>query len=531
MQSNKMQVNKDFRIKLIVSPWFEDYEDFFSLPAPFLPYGIGVVTAYLRNNGCYVEQEDLAIKFNHYKYDCYSFAKHKLNLNIDKYKRYIHDYMYASSRDFHVEQELKLDLLIQKVLDSTVIDNFNLIGFSVSDLFQFIFTILLSKKIKERANIPIVLGGCFITLYGQLYSSVFKFIDYMIIGDGQVPLLKLIAHLEGRSSISDIPNLVFNYKGKIMGNPFEFFSIEDMPVPDFDGLPVGLYKTSGFGKDISLPYQITRGCTSRCSFCPHVNKYRKLDFKSYGKVLSELKEMKKRYNSNQFILSDLAINNSYEYLNGLLDLIIKNRLNIIWNSYLKIDKHIDKRLLDKMKKAGCALLYLGIESGSDRMLKMMNKGFTSEMASKALRDISEFKIKTLVHLLVGYPYETQQDINQTAEFIRKNKKYIYSAWVAKFLLLYGSIIYNNADSYKITNLISFPLRRHIFYFDELNGSTRNQIRKRSADNYRVVSRSVYKYILLRPRMDILYNIISYLLNIVYFCLSGKLFLRKENDIF
>jgi len=223
---------RDCRVKLIVPPSFEDYESFFTMPAPFLPYGIATLTAFLRNNGCNVEQEDLSLKFNHHKYEYGNFIKYRFDLRVENYEQYIDEYLYSPD-NLTTPQREKLDLLAVRVLNSTDLNNFNLIGLSISSFPQFIFALVLSKKIKETSNIPIVLGGFFITLFVQLYPDIFRFIDYAVIGEGQVPLLKLIEHLENGVSILDVPNLLFNRDNNIIANPLKDFPIEDMPIPDF----------------------------------------------------------------------------------------------------------------------------------------------------------------------------------------------------------------------------------------------------------------------------------------------------------
>ena len=98
----------------------------------------------------------------------------------------------------------------------------------------------------------------------------------------------------------------------------------------------------------------------------------------------------------------------------------------------------------------------------------MNKGFTVEQASRTIRDAAEAGLRVNASLITGYPYETQEDIEKTAEFIRKNKKYILRIWVYAFSLNYGSPIYLNPARYGIENIIA---GRTDFScgFDENNG--------------------------------------------------------------
>ena len=476
-------MNNDFKLKLIFSCRFEpNYTYSHSLTHYlYLPYGMGILTAFLRQHNYYVEQEDFSVRFNR------RFKNMDLYYNIDRNEQEMLRFLRSG------EAEDKLYLFIDKLLDSTSIEEFDAIGFSIFSSLHFIFALMLSKRIKQRTDTPIVFGGPFITLYGQLYPDILSFIDYMIVGDGRVPLLKLIEYLKKKITISEVPNLIYRDNGKLIVNPRQHYSIEDIPMPDFSGLPLKLYKNPCLkfpGYRIELPYQITRGCTNRCSFCVHKYIDDKLEFKSYDKVLSELSQMKERYKNNEFCFMDSAINNSYEYLEGLCDLFIKNKLDINWSVDVKVG-NLDKHILKKMKKAGCFSLAFGIESGSDSILKRMHKGFTAERASRTLRDAAELGFKNFLCLIVGYPHETQEDIEQTTNFIIKNKKYIRYCNIYRFALTYASPIYYEPENYCVTNLT--PLQPPFcFAFDESEGLKWEQKQKQQEDSQRQIIKVVHK---------------------------------------
>jgi radical SAM superfamily enzyme YgiQ (UPF0313 family) len=483
-----MYKDTDFKLKLIFPCEFEGKTDnaYHGFSVNYLPYGMGILTAFLRKHNYYVEQEDLSVKFNRYNALLPLIFK---NIDLNKLRNEEETSKFFKSGDI----KGNLSLLIDKILDSSPIEGFDVIGFSISSYLSFILALLLSKRLKQRTNAPIVFGGAFICLYGHFYPKAFEFIDYIIIGDGRVPLLKLIDYLKKSISISDVPNLSYRNNGKLTVNQRQHYPIEDIPMPDFDGLPMELYKTRFTkGRDyISLPYQITRGCTNRCSFCCNIYVNNKLEFKSYDKVLSELSQMKQRYKSKLFGFCDDGINNSYEYLEGLCNLFIKNKLNINWSVYVKVG-NLDKHILRKSKEAGCQWLFFGIESGSDRMLKMMNKGFTSEQAGKTLRDSYEAGITNLVSLIAGYPHETQEDIRQTIDFIRKNKKYIHYLRLHNFRLLYNSPIYYNSQNYGVENLRP-AMGYHYFAFDECIGLKWEQKQKQQDYSERQIAKAIYKY--------------------------------------
>lgn len=482
-----MYNNKDFKLKLIFPCKFETYAPYYSFDSYYMPYGIGILTAFLRKYKYHIEQEDLAIKFNYYKKasSITSIFQNNITLDISSNNKEINDFFKSG------KIKGNLDSFIEGILDLINIEEFNIVGLSILSLLQFIFALMLAKKIRQRTNATIVFGGSCISLYGLLYPEAFNFIDYIIVGDGRIPLLKLIDYLQGKTAVSEIPNLLYRDNDKIITNPREYYLLEDIPLPDFDGLPLNLYKRPQFGYSYTgvLPYQISRGCIDRCSFCNNQDINRRLEFKSYNKVLSELIQMKERYRSKVFRFCDDAINNSYEYLEKLCDMFIKNKLDIKWDVFAKIG-NLDKYILRKMKKAGCRWLIFGIESGSDSILRSMNKGFTAEQASQTLKEAAEAGIRNSIELISGYLYETQEDTKKTITFIRKNKKYINNALIHSFGLTYNNPIYFNPEKYGVTNLRPSH-RRYFFAFDESRGLKWEQKREQQEKSWSQIRKAVY----------------------------------------
>lgn len=508
-----MDKKQAFSLKLIFPCRFEEF-DHYGFPAGwFIPYGMGILTAFLREQGYFVEQEDLSVKFNSYFYPSPRIPIGSgMNLNLSKNKNELDAFLKSDAT------KGRLVTFIDSILDSSRIKDFNLIGLSIFSYHHFLFALALAKRIKQRFTTPIVFGGPFIRSYGNLYHREFDFIDYMIIGDGSIPLLKLIHYLEGKSTISEVPNLSYRNNGDVAANQHEEYPIEDMPMPDFSDLPLKLYNVNLFKESGLLAYQITRGCSSRCSFCSYHLANKRLEFKSYDKVVTELNQMKERYHIRRFIFCGEAINNSREYQEGLCDVFIKNRLRIHWHAHVKTSP-MDKYILRKMKKAGCISLSFGVESGSNRILQMMGKGYTVEQAGKALRWSYEAGIRNRVCLIVGYPHETQADINQTLAFINKNKKYIIHFSVYKFTLIYGSDLYYNYAKHGIANLFPTP-QKFVFTFDESSGLGWAEKKKQQANSREQIIKTIraaksFLYVYINFKMR-LWSSINLMYRLLYF---------------
>jgi len=393
-----------------------------------LPYGLGILTAFLRDNNYDVVLDDLSLKTEKNNRIPNFFPSLKINLDILRHKKEIIDYACGYS------QNRKIERFAEEMAQKAYCAGYDLIGISTMTYSHFLFASLLSKKIKSMSKAKVVLGGPFITIYGKELFEEFPIADYMVVGDGQVPLLRLIEHLEARIPVEDVPNLLYRQNGTIKANPRKFFPIEDLYVPDFSDLPLDLYRSNVEDIGLNLPYQTSRGCTHNCSFCNRraVNPF--FEFKSHNKVVTELEAMKERYRTNSFAFYDEAINCSYEHLDKLCDMFIEEKKGIFWRGLAKSD-NLDRKLLHKMKQAGCRFLSFGIESGSNRIIKLMNRFYTAADFKYCVKKISEFnpKFPIMTDILVGFPSETENDFRKTLKLIE---------WLGRYKVFFQCLSYS-----------------------------------------------------------------------------------------
>ena len=492
-----MRAKNQFRVKLIFPPYLEAVSIYNADTFAYLPFGMGVLASFLRTHNYTVEQDDLSIKFNRHRSVLFSSLRHRCVSAVGGITL-LKDIL-PRLRAFLQSREgcEAIEPLVDKILSATTVANFDLIGFSIFSDLQFHLALALSKKIKQVTRTPIVFGGAFINAHGHLYPEVFAILDYMIIGDGRIPLVKLIEHLKAGTLVKDVPNLIYRKNDQMILTPQERNRLEGMPIPDFSDLFLQKYQNRYFEaseKGVLLPYQISNRCASSCAFCNSWKTQAGLEFKSHDKVVRELRQMRELYKSRVFHFCDAMINNSYAYLEELCDCLIKNKLNILWKSYAKVN-NLDANILEKMKKAGCYWLDFGIESGSDKMLIAMEKGFTSEQAGRTLRASSEAGIINNISLIAGYPHETLEDVKQTVEFLRKNRRAIHYRKVWKFELKYNSFLYLSPDRYGIENLKQ--ICRYTFSFDETNGLVWSKKMKQREDSFRMIVRSSRRYMHLK----------------------------------
>jgi len=158
-----------------------------------------------------------------------------------------------------------------------------------------------------------------------------------------------------------------------------------------------------------------------------------------------------KYKIKVFALNDLLCNANLKKLERTCDLIIKNNLKIKWGGYATIRNDMGIRLLKKMKDAGCTTLHYGFESGSNKVLKLMNKYYIAEYAEKLIKKTKKAGIMVVINIIVGFPGETDEDFNKTLEFIKMNKQYIDSvANVSVCFIMVGSMLYKYPKKFNFT---------------------------------------------------------------------------------
>jgi radical SAM superfamily enzyme len=402
------------------------------------PLGTATLLPFLRKNGFNVETEDLLIKV---RYANKFRFRNRINLSIFTDLRRVSNFLNGMK-----DREIKNEAL--KMLSLGKLHKFDVIGFSITCNDSLLFSLCLSKILKEMyKNKTIIIGGSFTTTLKTDYSELVKFpcVDYLVNYDGEIPILKILNHLEYGDEIKAEG---LSFKGHKDNNK-NFYPIEKKETPIFDVKMFTLY--SKLYGSIILPYTLGRGCFNKCTFCI-MYKTNQFEYKPINKVVKELKTLKRMYRVSSFFFCDSNINNDYRHLEKLCDTLIKENINIQWGGFASV-KNLDSDILKKMKQSGCSFLKFGIESGSDDILRKMNKGFNSEKAENVLKDASKVGIKSETFFICGFPHETEEDHEQTKNFIERNSSFIYSVYVFPFELHKNSIIYNFPKQFGIRVIV------------------------------------------------------------------------------
>ncbi len=262
------------------------------------------------------------------------------------------------------------------------------IGFSLSYLSQALCTFSMIGFLKtHHPEIKIILGGGLVTtwLSNKGWQDPFTdLVDTYICGKGEAPLLK---HL----------NIVEKVK---------------QTIPSYADLFKNDYLSPGF----ILPYSTSSGCFwKKCSFCPEKTENNPYSHCKPETTITELGKLSKQTSPALIHFLDNALSPS------TTKALCENPQGVPWYGFARFSQQLhDKDFCFSLKKSGCVMLKLGLESGNQKVLDKMQKGIDLELVSQALTNLQAAGIATYVYLLFGTPAETEEEAHETLDFVEKH---------------------------------------------------------------------------------------------------------------
>jgi anaerobic magnesium-protoporphyrin IX monomethyl ester cyclase len=275
--------------------------------------------------------------------------------------------------------------------------------------------------IKRAFPSALILGfGVFFTLLEEKSLAFCEEFDAAISGEPEATYDVFLQEYMRNSEVPHIEGMIWREKESIkMGQPRELIeNLDSLPYPARDLLNNELYVLPDTGEPFTL-VNSARGCPYPCIFCIAPAYYgRKVRRHSVDYILDEIQACQMDLQINNFLFWEEMFTMDRDFCMKLCNGIINRELNIKWAATTRAD-HIDKEILAKMKESHCMLLGLGIESGSEKILKNAKKGETLNSITKAVRLCKEAGIPTMGHFIFGLPGETKETIEKTINFALK----------------------------------------------------------------------------------------------------------------
>ncbi len=347
------------------------------------------------------------------------------------------------------------------------------------------------KEAKEllEETIVIVKGAVFnFSAYSILQS--YPEIDIALLGEIEEAFDEIILYKD----LKEIEGITYQTNNKIITTKKRKLkeNIDHLPFLDRDLIDNNFYTRPDTKKPQTI-IRVSKGCPNHCFFCLATPlNGANVRLRSVELIVDEIKECINKYNIKDFIFWSDIFNIDSIWVQKLCRLIIESDLNINFSTNTRADT-LDYETLQLMKKAGCNLISIGIESASQELLDKMGKKTTIEQIKKAVSMIKEAKIMTYAYYVLGLPWETKETIEKTYSFAKELNTEFASFYTAAALI--GTKFYNYAEKNRLGEInyekpYVFPCVRSY----ELSAQELFEYNKKFNKNYYLRARYILKMV-------------------------------------
>ena len=264
--------------------------------------------------------------------------------------------------------------------------------------------------------LPVVLGGHHATFCPEPCARM-DGVDYVVRGEGEVPLLALArALVRGEGAAADAPGVTsVDSHGCLKSTP------QPALLTDLDALPVparDLMVRCDFSRHRTHYATSARGCPYSCAFCSDRELWGgKVRRRSVGPFVDELAALVQEHRPTFVDIVDGTFTYSRKYTEAFCRELIERKVTLLWRCTARYDT-VDDELLPLLKRSGCAALYFGLESGSQRVLDRVDKRLSTEQIQRQSLLVREHGMVAITAVLLGVPGETADDMRRTLEMMR-----------------------------------------------------------------------------------------------------------------
>lgn len=354
------------------------------------------------------------------------------------------DYFYPFIKDYQSElksiKDLKEDLKKQN-------PNYVVLSTTNGTIFDDISTVSLIKK-SIPDSVVILKGAIFFNASKNLLSQLnLDEVDYLIGGESEFVLKRLLEAHENKKGFSKVSGIIYKTKKGWKKTDFSIFddNLDSLSFPLRELMVNSLYIRPDTG-ELQATISTSRGCPSRCTYClTPIISGRKIRYRSPENIVEEIEECVEKHGIRNFFFKSDTFTMKKSWVLKLCNLMIKTGLSkkISWVANSRT-KPADYEIFKKMKDAGCWLVALGIESGSNQTLKRIKKGATINDNKRTVRAAKRAGLKVFGFFMIGFPWEDQKMIKKTERHMRDlDCEFIELHLATPY---YGTELYNEFES-------------------------------------------------------------------------------------
>ncbi len=307
--------------------------------------------------------------------------------------------------DIHKRPDEIVQVLAEKKPD--------VVGFSILNANRWggIEIAQIAKNINP--NVKIVFGGVAPTFLWKHFLTHFPEIDFVVVGEGEYAFLSLVRLIEkGKyKNLKNIKGIAFRKGHRVIKTK------APEPISDLDEVVIPA-KYFRYQHVVS-----SRGCSARCTFCGSPKMWgHRIRFRSPENFVEEL-ELLSSKGVGSFYFSDDTFTVNKKRVIDICKKIIEKQLGITWVAISRVD-HVDDEVLYWMRRAGCVQISYGVESGSEKIRGLLNKGLKADHVKNAFALTHTHGILARAYFIYGSPEETRETIQETIDLIKKTKPFV-----------------------------------------------------------------------------------------------------------
>jgi anaerobic magnesium-protoporphyrin IX monomethyl ester cyclase len=276
--------------------------------------------------------------------------------------------------------------------------------------------ITIAKQTQPQA--VTVLGGSHGTFWDENALNEYPGLDIVVRREGEQTFIELLERLQTQSGLSNLLGITYRKEDEIIRNADRPFiaNLDSLPFPAHHLLPLEKLKHNG---KILFPLVSSRGCVYWCDFCSTVRMFgRAYRMRSAKNVVDEMQFVHDKYGVEQVTFYDDAFTVDRDRVIEICDELHARKLHMIWDCGTRVDM-VDRELMKTMRDAGCIAVWLGVESGSEAILRAMNKSIKLAQTRLAYKTAHDVGLMTIANVVLGFPGETEQTARETIRFVKE----------------------------------------------------------------------------------------------------------------
>jgi radical SAM superfamily enzyme YgiQ (UPF0313 family) len=339
--------------------------------------------------------------------------------------------------------------------------------------------------LKEATGAKVVVGGPHSTYFHRAVLEECPAIDVAIRHEFDTKISTVVSNIGNLNGVSGI---TYRSGAEIVDNGDGEFAtdLDAIPFPDREAVPWKWYLEAWYSRQPFMNLMTSRGCPYHCSFClwPQSMYGHRQRFRSVENVISEVSGLVEQYGVRELNIDDGTFTTNRNRVIEFCRRVRKEKFDLIWTCNGRVDT-LDDQMLSEMKGAGCKMIRLGVESGSQEVLDKIRKGLTLEQIEEGFRMVKKHGIQALGGFMFGFPYDSRKTVEETIQFAKR-----LSPDQVQFSI---SMCYPGTSLYEYAKENGLLLAKSFKEFDMTHGPVVKTVDMERADLEHILARAYREY--------------------------------------